>query len=423
MKKQDKDNLTRYIRQLLQMEKDIVVVSDDTITHLEVKGKDFFLYIKSLTYAGNPYPQNTTRAQLPRRNEFNSIKESDAVFLFLGYDEVNEVFACWDPIRVKERLNERQYVSFFSRLNQQKSVRQGQYNTAYLQNDSKYVLFKINDLANFLLNISIYFPDLMTSVESPETNTDSEKTTGVLRNVADDVSVKLLIDELVQNEGSYSNLAIISKCMNEYSVYYPEMSLKDWHEITCDYIEAKETNSNATAEDDEEWAVDRLEYSFVDNGEKIADEKICSNYEQHIKVILQTVNNQTEKQLLLVMLLSAIDFFQWYEHTYGETNTFPLLASWEGAFLNLVKKQLGKMGRESTMFSTPFIHLGDWSFWRLIPYEEKQVNKGRAIKTFENLQQTYDGVEIDQEFAMTIRNSDSREKLKETLLFWLSNMS
>ena len=423
MKKQDKDNLTRYIRQLLQMEKDIVVVSDDTITHLEVKGKDFFLYIKSLTYAGNPYPQNTTRAQLPRRNEFNSIKESDAVFLFLGYDEVNEVFACWDPIRVKERLNERQYVSFFSRLNQQKSVRQGQYNTAYLQNDSKYVLFKINDLANFLLNISIYFPDLMTSVESPETNTDSEKTTGVLRNVADDVSVKLLIDELVQNEGSYSNLAIISKCMNEYSVYYPEMSLKDWHEITCDYIEAKETNSNATAEDDEEWAVDRLEYSFVDNGEKIADEKICSNYEQHIKVILQTVNNQTEKQLLLVMLLSAIDFFQWYEHTYGETNTFPLLASWEGAFLNLVKKQLGKMGRESTMFSTPFIHLGDWSFWRLIPYEDKQVNKGRAIKTFENLQQTYDGVEIDQEFAMTIRNSDSREKLKETLLFWLSNMS
>lgn len=80
MNKKDKDNLTKYIRQLLQMEKDIVIVSDDIITHLEVKGKDFFLYIKSLTYAGNPYPKNTTRAQLPRRSEFNSIKESDAVF-------------------------------------------------------------------------------------------------------------------------------------------------------------------------------------------------------------------------------------------------------------------------------------------------------------------------------------------------------
>ena len=31
--------------------------------------------------------------------------------------------------------------------------------------------------------------------------------------------------------------------------------------------------------------------------------------------------------------------------------------------------------------------------------------------------------EIDQEFAMTIRNLNSREKLKETLLFYLSNMS
>lgn len=343
-------------------------------------------------------------------------------FLFLGYDEVNEVFACWDPIRAKERLNERNYVSFFSRLNQQESVHQGQCNTAYLQNNSKYVLFKINDLANFLLNISIYFPDLMTSAGSPETNTDFQKTTGVLQHVADDVSVKLLIDELVQNEGGYSNLAIISKCMNEYNEYYPEMSLKNWHDITCDYLAAIETNSNAVEEDDEREADEEMEYSFLYSG-IITDEKSCSFYEQRIKDMLRTVNNQTEKQLLLIMLLSAIDYFHWYEHTYGETNTFPLLASWEGDFLNLVKQHLEKKGRESTMFSTPFIHLGDWSFWRLMPHENKQVNKGRAIKTFENLQQTYDGVEIDQEFAITIRNSDSREKLKETLLFCLSNMS
>ena len=424
MNKKDKDNLTKYIRQLLQMEKDFVIVSDDIITHLEVKGKDFFLFIKSLTYAGNPYPQNTTRAQLPRRSEFNSIKESDAVFLFLGYDEVNEVFACWDPIRVKERLNEKNYVSFFSRLNLQESVHQGQCNTAYLQNNSKYVLFKINDLANFLLNIRKYFPDLMTSAETPETNTDSPKTTGVLQNVADDVSVKLLIDELVQNEGGQSNLAIISKCMNEYNEYYPEMSLKNWHDITCDYLAEIETNSNAIEEgDDEREAVEELAYSFLDNSGKRVDEETCFFYEQRIKDMLQTINNQTEKQLLLIMLLSSIDYFHWYEHTYGETNTFPLLASWEGGFLNLVKKQFEKIGRENTMFSTPFIHLGDWSFWRLMPHDNKQVNKGRAIKTFENLQQIYDGVEIDQEFAMTIRNSNSREKLKEILLFYLSNMS
>lgn len=420
MNKKDKDNLTKYIRQLLQMEKDIVIVSDDIITHLEVKGKDFFLYIKSLTYAGNPYPKNTTRAQLPRRSEFNSIKESDAVFLFLGYDEVNEVFACWDPIRAKERLNERNYVSFFSRLNQQESVHQGQCNTAYLQNNSKYVLFKINDLANFLLNISIYFPDLMTSAESPETNTDFQKTTGVLQHVADDVSVKLLIDELVQNEGGYSNLAIISKCMNEYGIYYPKMSLKNWYEIICDYIAAKKTVSNVQEEIEKEVFPDE---EYFDNRGETPDEKNSCNYERRIYELMQSVNNITEKKLLLVMLLSAIDFFRWYEHTYGETNTFPLLASWGGTFLNLVKQQLGQIGRESTLFSTPFIHLSDWSFWRLIPHENEQVIRGRAIKTFENLQNTYDGVEIDQELAEIIRNSNGRERLKETLLFWLSSLS
>ena len=169
--------------------------------------------------------------------------------------------------------------------------------------------------------------------------------------------------------------------------------------------------------------MEELAYSFLDNSGKRVDEETCFFYEQRIKDMLQTINNQTEKQLLLIMLLSSIDYFHWYEHTYGETNTFPLLASWEGGFLNLVKKQFEKIGRENTMFSTPFIHLGDWSFWRLMPHDNKQVNKGRAIKTFENLQQIYDGVEIDQEFAMTIRNSNSREKLKEILLFYLSNMS
>ena len=236
MKKQDKDNLTKYIRQLFQMEKDIVVVSDDTITHLEVKGKDFYLYIKSLTYAGNPYPQNTTRAQLPRRDEFNPIKESDAVFLFLGYDEVNEVFACWDPIRTKERLNERQYVSFFCRLNQQESVRQGQFVSASLQNDFKYTLFKLNDLANFLLEIDAYFPELRIF---PNNISDANKSSGLLQKVDDDVSVKLLIEESLKINENISTLSLLSKCMNEYGDYYHKMTLKDWHGIIQDYLKKR----------------------------------------------------------------------------------------------------------------------------------------------------------------------------------------
>ena len=213
MKKSDKDHLTWYIRELLHLEKDIAIISDDGVVHLEVKGIDFYLYVKSLTYAGNPYPRNTTRAQLPRREEFDEIKACDAIFLFLGYDEANEVFACWDPNRTKERLNEKLYVSFFSRLNLQESVRLGKVVEASLQNDFKYVLFKLNDLGSFLLNIDKYFPNLNLYGGNVAI---SEMAQGILRNVEDDSSVRLLIDELYTQNQEISILSLRSKCMNEF---------------------------------------------------------------------------------------------------------------------------------------------------------------------------------------------------------------
>lgn len=91
MKGLDKTYLYWYIKELLHFEKDIAVLSADMVIHLEVKGTPFYIFIKRITYAGNPYPQNTTRAQLPRREEFEDIKKSHAIFLFLGYDVENEV--------------------------------------------------------------------------------------------------------------------------------------------------------------------------------------------------------------------------------------------------------------------------------------------------------------------------------------------
>lgn len=254
MRKTAKDVLTWYIRQLLHLEKDIEIISDDGIIHLIVKGREFYLYIKSLTYAGNPYPQNTTRAQLPKRDEFDVIKASDAYFLFLGYDETNEVFACWDPIRTKERLNDRQYVSFFSRLNLQQSVCQGKVVSASLQNDFKYVLFKLNDLAYFLLNISDYFQDL---VQETIVEAISEKAQGVLLKVEDDSSVKLLIDELYHNDANISTLSIISECMNNHGEFYYKMTLKDWHTVVNTYLSRMSANSSDVFESEIEESNNR----------------------------------------------------------------------------------------------------------------------------------------------------------------------
>lgn len=233
MNRSEKKQLIRYIRQLLHLEKDIIIIADDGLIHLEVKGNAFYIYIKSLTYGGNPYPPNTTRAQLPRRDEFEPVIASEAFFLFLGYDEQNKTFVCWDPVKTKERLNKKSYVSFFSRLNLQESAKQGKLIEAYLENGLKYVLFNINDLAYFLLNIQSYFPEIHLHSESIAI---SESVEGVLLKVEDDKSVKLLIDELYKMKPDISTLKLMAECMNEFGVFYHRMTLTDWRGVINKYI-------------------------------------------------------------------------------------------------------------------------------------------------------------------------------------------
>ena len=224
----DKAFFRWFFYEIFQQEDDISLINDGNVLSLSVKDKIFYIYIKSLTYAGNPYPENTTRAQLPCRSEFDSIKESNSTFLFLGYDEKNEVFACWDPEKTKARLNEREYVSFFSRLNLQKSVKRGQILSAYLTNGLKYVLFKINDLPQFLLNYNDYF-----SNNNPPSKTISSPTVkqDVLHNINEDNTLKSFIDEMLDKDEEIPTLTLVSNCMNKFGMQYPKMKLSDWHKF------------------------------------------------------------------------------------------------------------------------------------------------------------------------------------------------
>ncbi len=292
MRKLDKNALNWYIRQLLHLEKDIDIISDGSVTHLKVMGRDFYLYIKTVTYAGNPYPQNTTRAQLPRRDEFEAIKNSDAIFLFLGYDIVNEVFVCWDPIKTKKRLNEKDYVSFFSRLNQQEEVISGHVTSAFLQNDFKYVLFKLNDLPYFLLNIKDYFPNIVISKRIIHL---SEQSSGILKSVDDDSSVKLLIEELLNLHDDVPILTLISNCMNEYGEFYHKMTLKDWNTLVKEYLKNRTVKSYEEESDYDDGVMvsenleDILEHSEIEftevekNYKKTDNIQETTNKEEFIK--------------------------------------------------------------------------------------------------------------------------------------------
>lgn len=122
-----------------------------------LNGKEYWIYIKNLTSAHFDN-KDIWRAQLPHRDDFNSIKESDIDFILLGYDGENDVYATWNPIWVKQRLNDNGNVSFYSRLSLQQQVRQKkQFKRLQLNNDGEVVVFPRENTRMFFINVQSYF--------------------------------------------------------------------------------------------------------------------------------------------------------------------------------------------------------------------------------------------------------------------------
>lgn len=226
----------------------LTIISRDDILHINLDGNEFYIYLKCVSHKGNPYPLNDQRAQLPQRPIFDEVKKSNIDFLFLGYDMDNDVYVCWDPLKVRQRLNVKSYVSFYSFKDLQNNVQLGKIDTAELSNGDRFVLFKREDMLSFFNMIKVHFPRLKESDvlvgEEPEsvptstpTSTSNKKVevVGVLTNVSQDPSVKLLVDSLL-SEGN-NRLQIICSCINEFAKFYYKMKLTDWKRIIYSYLD------------------------------------------------------------------------------------------------------------------------------------------------------------------------------------------
>lgn len=221
------------------------IISRDDILLIEVDEHKYYIYLKCVSHKGNPYPLNDQRAQLPQRAIFDTVKASDIDFLFLGYDIDNDVFVCWDPLKVRQRLNVKTYVSFYSFKDIQNNVQFGKIDTAELSNGDKFVLFKREDVLSFFNMIKVHFPRLKESDSIPEEDTvqnhsplnktQKVEIIGVLSEVSSDSSVKLLIDSLL-SEGK-DRMTIICACLNNFAKFYYKMKLTDWKRIIYNYID------------------------------------------------------------------------------------------------------------------------------------------------------------------------------------------
>lgn len=160
-------------------------------------GTEYWIYIKNLTSA-HFENHDVWRAQLPQRDDFYPIKESEADFILLGYDGENDVYATWNPVWVKQRLNSTGNVSFYSRYSLQQQARQEMtFKRMELSNEGEVVVFPRELMRIFFVNVSSYFLAegdyvAMGSKRRPEANeafktfTDSSNVANFARYLADE---------------------------------------------------------------------------------------------------------------------------------------------------------------------------------------------------------------------------------------------
>lgn len=131
-------------------------------SHVSFDGMELYIYIKNLSPAqlSNNNP-DIWRIQLPIREDFDKLKETDIPFIVLGYDDENKIFTTWNPYWVKQRLNAAKSVSLYSRLSLHILTNEmQQINKINLNNDGEVVAFPCSKLGYYLINIKKYFPEM-----------------------------------------------------------------------------------------------------------------------------------------------------------------------------------------------------------------------------------------------------------------------
>lgn len=218
-----------------------------------LNGKEYWIYIKNLTSAHFDN-QDVWRAQLPQRNDFNPIKESGIDFILLGYDGANDVYATWNPIWVKQRLNGTGNVSFYSRLSLQQKVRQEkQFKRLQLSNEGEVVVFPRELIRMFFINVQSYFLAegdyvAMGSKRRPEANeafktfTDIANISRFARYMAEEGKSQITISNYCRTVKNFLTDGTITK---NRKIFYAYDSLDDYKQAIAQFVvvdEVKEKN-------------------------------------------------------------------------------------------------------------------------------------------------------------------------------------
>lgn len=145
---------------------DVKFISGLNPFSIKVDGEEVVIYIKNLSPAqlSNNNP-DIWRIQLPMKDEFERIKETDTLFFLFGYDSENMVYTTWNPYWCKQRLNVGKSVSLYSRLALQQRVHDSRtIEQMELNNDGTVICMPGDKVYEYLKTFKNYYPKETTFV-------------------------------------------------------------------------------------------------------------------------------------------------------------------------------------------------------------------------------------------------------------------
>ena len=200
---------------------------------IKIFDNPYFIFLKNLSPAYFKNSPDVTRVQLPFSDHFDKIFKENIPFIILGYDVDNDTMVCWNPLKIKERLNAKSNVSLYSRNSLQSYINKEEFRTGVLSNGEKIILFnrenlelffeklpslfnfnqKINkdNIDNVSVPIEIYFPEKINEIK--------------------DIELLNLINPLLEKNRV---LEAVEICMNYNDNKFKEMTFKDWFKLIND---------------------------------------------------------------------------------------------------------------------------------------------------------------------------------------------
>ncbi len=188
--------------------------------------------LKNLSPAYFKNSPDVTRVQLPYSPHFGKIFKANIPFIILGYDVDNDTVVCWNPTKVKERLNAKSNVSLYFRNSLQSKIKKSEFKAGYLSTGEKIVLFRRETLP-------LFFDSLPTLFENNQVKIDDTKNDNIVSEPKEDyiidklleITDKQLLTEIKPLLKKNRVLEVVEICSKHYANRYKSMNFKDWFKL------------------------------------------------------------------------------------------------------------------------------------------------------------------------------------------------